>query len=100
MSISDLAENRSVQMVAWSLSHGLSGDNTSLSNIHAALTYGFELSWKYSFLCRECEGTCFAEGGGYSCNRFKDEMFFSRHFLSRWYSYLVIRECSYLTPQG
>ncbi|PHU23229.1 hypothetical protein BC332_08336 [Capsicum chinense] len=92
MSISDLAENRSVQMVAWSLSHGLSGDNTSLSNIHAALTYGFELSWKYSFLCRECEGTCFAEGGGYSCNRCKDEMFFSRHssFLSLWFLFGLV----------
>lgn len=72
MSISDLAENCSVEMVAWASSHGLSGDNTSLSDIHAALTYGFELSWKPTFLCRECEDYCFAEGDGFICHRCKD----------------------------
>ncbi|XP_055826228.1 uncharacterized protein LOC129894552 [Solanum dulcamara] len=48
MSISDLAENCSVEMMALASSQGLSRDNTSLSGIHAALTYGFELSWKGS----------------------------------------------------
>ncbi|XP_060202767.1 uncharacterized protein LOC132631188 [Lycium barbarum] len=72
MSISDLAEKCSWEMVAWASAHGLSGDNTSLSDIHAALTYGYELSWKRAFLCRECEGYCFAEGGGFICHRCKD----------------------------
>ncbi|KAJ8554320.1 hypothetical protein K7X08_024998 [Anisodus acutangulus] len=71
MSISDLAENCRVEMVGWASARGLSGDNTSLSSIEGALSYGFELSWKRTFLCRECDArednTCFAEGDGYSC---------------------------------
>ncbi|XP_009592347.1 rust resistance kinase Lr10-like [Nicotiana tomentosiformis] len=71
MSITDLAENCSMEIVAWASARGLSGDNTTLSSIQDALRYGFELSWKRTFLCRECEaskGNCFAEGDGYSCN--------------------------------
>ncbi|KAK4362955.1 hypothetical protein RND71_018196 [Anisodus tanguticus] len=71
MSISDLAENCRVEMVGWASTRGLSGDNTPLSSIEGALSYGFELSWKRTFLCRECDArednTCFAEGDGYSC---------------------------------
>ncbi|KAJ8554321.1 hypothetical protein K7X08_024999 [Anisodus acutangulus] len=72
MSISDLAENCGVETVAWASSHGISGDNTSLSVIHAALTYGFELSWKRTFLCRECEDYCSTVGNGVICHRCKD----------------------------
>ncbi|KAL3342238.1 hypothetical protein AABB24_026321 [Solanum stoloniferum] len=71
MLISDLAESCRVEMVGWGSARGLSGDNTSLSSIEGALSYGFELSWKRTFLCRECEasqGNCFAEGDGYTCN--------------------------------
>ncbi|OIT04675.1 PREDICTED: rust resistance kinase Lr10-like [Nicotiana attenuata] len=71
MSITDLAENCSMEIVAWASARGLSGDNTTLSSIQDALSYGFELSWKRTFLCRECEasqGNCFAEGDGYSCD--------------------------------
>ncbi|XP_060203828.1 rust resistance kinase Lr10-like isoform X1 [Lycium barbarum] len=71
MSISDLAENCTVEMVAWASVRGLSGDNASLSSIVGALSYGFELSWKRTFLCRECEasqGSCFAEGDGFTCS--------------------------------
>ncbi|XP_016450857.2 rust resistance kinase Lr10-like [Nicotiana tabacum] len=71
MSISDLAESCSVEIVAWASARGLSGNNTSLSSIQDALSYGSELSWKRTFLCRECEasqGNCFADGDGYSCS--------------------------------
>ncbi|XP_009786425.1 rust resistance kinase Lr10-like [Nicotiana sylvestris] len=71
MSISDLAESCSMEIVAWASGRGLSGDNTTLSSIQDALRYGFELSWKRTFLCRECEasqGNCFADGDGYSCS--------------------------------
>ncbi|CAN4087609.1 unnamed protein product [Withania somnifera] len=71
MSISDLAESCSVETVGWASARGLSGDNTSLSSIEGALRYGFELSWKRTFLCRECEasqGNCFAEGDGFTCS--------------------------------
>lgn len=71
MSISDLAESCSVEKVAWASARGLSGDNSSLSSIKGALSYGFELSWKRTFLCRECEasqGSCFAEGDGFTCS--------------------------------
>ncbi|MCD9638151.1 hypothetical protein HAX54_021925 [Datura stramonium] len=71
MSISDLAESCSLEKVAWASAIGLSGDNSSLSSIGGALSYGFELSWKRTFLCRECEasqGSCFAEGDGFTCS--------------------------------
>ncbi|KAG5617206.1 hypothetical protein H5410_017030 [Solanum commersonii] len=71
MLISDLAESCRVEMVGWGSARGLSGDNTSLSSIEGALSYGFELSWKRTFLCRECEasqGNCFAEGDGITCS--------------------------------
>ncbi|XP_016445100.1 rust resistance kinase Lr10-like isoform X2 [Nicotiana tabacum] len=70
MTISDLAENCSVEMVAWTSARGLSVDNNSLSSIHAALTDGFELSWKRAFMCRECEarGAFCSEDDGYSCS--------------------------------
>ncbi|XP_060203833.1 rust resistance kinase Lr10-like [Lycium barbarum] len=63
MPVSDLAENCSVKMVTWGSAQGLSGDNTSLSSIRASLTYGFDLSWKATYLCRECDvGICSVEG--------------------------------------
>ncbi|TMW92795.1 hypothetical protein EJD97_012556 [Solanum chilense] len=58
-------------MVGWVSARGLSGDNTSLSSIEDALSFGFELSWKRTFLCRECEasqGNCFAVGDRYTCS--------------------------------
>lgn len=71
MSISDLAESCRVEMVGWASASGISRDNTSLSSIESALSYGFELSWKRTFLCRECDArednSCFADGDGYSC---------------------------------
>ncbi|KAM3381840.1 hypothetical protein P3S68_007413 [Capsicum galapagoense] len=71
MSISDLAESCRVEMVAWASGRGVSGYNSSLSSIEGALSYGFELSWKRTFLCRECEasqGNCFVEGGAVTCS--------------------------------
>ncbi|XP_009780293.1 rust resistance kinase Lr10-like [Nicotiana tabacum] len=69
MSISDLAESCSVEIVAWASARGLSGNNTSLSSIQDALSYGSELSWKRTFLCRECQDYCFSEGNDYRCSR-------------------------------
>ncbi|XP_031115027.1 rust resistance kinase Lr10-like [Ipomoea triloba] len=63
MSIQDVAEGCSVEMVGWGSVQGLSpADNTSLSSIHGALGYGVELSWKRPYLCRDCEqsgGQCY-----------------------------------------
>lgn len=63
MSIQDVPEGCSVEMVGWGSVNGLlPADNTSLSSIHAALSYGVELSWKRPYLCRDCEqsgGQCF-----------------------------------------
>ncbi|KAM3247746.1 rust resistance kinase Lr10 [Capsicum annuum] len=72
MSISDLAEGCSVEKVGWATARGVSRDNTSLTSIEAALSYGFELSWKRTFLCRECEASelsCISEGDGIICSR-------------------------------
>ncbi|KAM3381845.1 rust resistance kinase Lr10 [Capsicum galapagoense] len=72
MSISDLAEGCSVEKVGWATARGVSRDNTSLTSIEAALSYGFELSWKRTFLCRECEASelsCISEGDGFICSR-------------------------------
>lgn len=71
MLISDLVASCRLEMVGWVSARGLSGDNTSLSSIEGALSYGFELSWKRTFLCRECEasqGNCFAVGDRYTCS--------------------------------
>lgn len=71
MSILDLAEGCRVERVGWVSARGISGANTSLSSIKGALSYGFELSWKRTFLCRDCDArednTCFADGDGYTC---------------------------------
>ncbi|XP_016445096.2 rust resistance kinase Lr10-like [Nicotiana tabacum] len=90
MSVSDLAENCSVEMVAWASARGLSGDNTSLSNIQAALAYGFEFSWKRTFLCRECEGYCFAEGDGFVCHRCKDNSGMNLHIPCSVHHFFVL----------
>ncbi|MCD9638152.1 hypothetical protein HAX54_021926 [Datura stramonium] len=53
---SDLAGGCRVETVAWSAAPGISTNkSSSLSTIHQALAYGFELSWRLDFLCRECE---------------------------------------------
>ncbi|XP_019195121.1 PREDICTED: rust resistance kinase Lr10-like isoform X2 [Ipomoea nil] len=63
MSIQDVAEGCSVEMVGWGSVHGLSpAGNASLSSIHAAMSYGVEVSWMRPYLCRDCEqsgGHCF-----------------------------------------
>ncbi|XP_027771237.1 LEAF RUST 10 DISEASE-RESISTANCE LOCUS RECEPTOR-LIKE PROTEIN KINASE-like 2.1 isoform X2 [Solanum pennellii] len=52
---SDLAVGCRVETVAWSAAPGISPKvSSSLSSIHQALGYGFELSWRRDFLCREC----------------------------------------------
>ncbi|XP_059304643.1 uncharacterized protein LOC132056449 [Lycium ferocissimum] len=61
---SDLAGGCKVGTVAWSAAPGISKNkSSSLSSIHQALAYGFELSWRRDFLCRDCE----ARGDAYNC---------------------------------
>ncbi|CAN4087608.1 unnamed protein product [Withania somnifera] len=52
---SDLASGCRVETVAWSAAPGISPNKTlSLSSVHQALAYGFELTWRRDFLCRAC----------------------------------------------
>ncbi|KAK4350945.1 hypothetical protein RND71_030258 [Anisodus tanguticus] len=61
---SDLARGCRVETVAWSAAPGISKNkSSSLSSIHQALAYGFELDWRHDFLCRDCE----ARGDAYNC---------------------------------
>ncbi|KAJ8554319.1 hypothetical protein K7X08_024997 [Anisodus acutangulus] len=61
---SDLARGCRVETVVWSAAPGISKNkSSSLSSIHQALTYGFELDWRHDFLCRDCE----ARGDAYNC---------------------------------
>ncbi|XP_049393870.1 uncharacterized protein LOC125858201 [Solanum stenotomum] len=62
---SDLANGCKVETVAWSSAPGIfTNKSPSLASTHQALAYGFEVSWKYGLLCRECEasdGSCYLE---------------------------------------
>ncbi|XP_055825073.1 LEAF RUST 10 DISEASE-RESISTANCE LOCUS RECEPTOR-LIKE PROTEIN KINASE-like 2.1 isoform X1 [Solanum dulcamara] len=52
---SDLAGGCRVETVAWSAAPDISPNkSSSLSSIRQALAYGFDLSWRLDFLCREC----------------------------------------------
>ncbi|KAH0704499.1 uncharacterized protein [Solanum tuberosum] len=62
---SDLENGCKVETVAWSSAPGIfTNKSPSLASTHQALAYGFEVSWKYGLLCRECEasdGSCYLE---------------------------------------
>ncbi|KAM3247739.1 LEAF RUST 10 DISEASE-RESISTANCE LOCUS RECEPTOR-LIKE PROTEIN KINASE-like 2.1 [Capsicum annuum] len=61
---SDLAGGCRVETVAWSATPGISPNkSSSLTSIHQALAYGFELTWRSDFLCRRCsrDDSCILE---------------------------------------
>ncbi|KAL3521626.1 hypothetical protein ACH5RR_019775 [Cinchona calisaya] len=101
LSLSDLEESCSVELVTWVARLPNTDDYASLSRIHEALTNGIELYWYYS-LCSGCRGICSLEANSLRCHRdticYEDVPYEEKSFLCKLEYWS--RECQlfYLFP--
>lgn len=73
--ISDLPQGCGIEKITAASSFGPLNDSTSLTDIHEALAYGFELSW-FQVLCGGCDathGSCGLAGNVVTCKHYCPE---------------------------